>query len=210
MTAELNMTQSRIFNAVVRYTFGYNKQEGWLSLDYLSQLTRCDKRQVRRELKRMIDRQIILERKEDKKRHLRINPKLKNQIEDSLDPYVEDSLDLYKEDSLDPYIKKDIKEIKDKEKYYIDLTIDDSDFINIYLNYFSEKMKKKHPRVSEDNYAFVINQIEHLKSFDVTEENWKEQVVDHFTVLPKSNNGSIVAFLHASHRYFEVHMYNQF
>lgn len=73
MTADLNMTQFRILHAVIRHTYGYRQRERWLSLDFLAELTQCDKRQVRRELNRMIDVGLISVRVEGKRRFLRVN-----------------------------------------------------------------------------------------------------------------------------------------
>lgn len=107
-----------------------------------------------------------------------------------------------------PYKELQEKELIEEELYYIALESDDH-FINIYLNHLSQK-KKKHPRVTEEQREWIINQIEHLREYEVTAADWEEQVKDHFEHLPKNNNGNIIAFLHASHRRFDIGMYDQF
>ena len=47
-------------------------------------------------------------------------------------------------------------------------------------------------------------------SFDIDKKEWEKQAVYHLNHLPKNNNGSILPFLKASHRYFEVGVYDQF
>lgn len=76
MTAKLNMTQFRIVHAIIRHTYGYHRTWAHISLMFLSEKTGCIKRQVTRELKKLIDAKIIIERYEDDKRLLRINPKV--------------------------------------------------------------------------------------------------------------------------------------
>ncbi|ULO05162.1 replication protein [Paenibacillus sp. 19GGS1-52] len=204
MTANLNMTQFRIFNTVVRYTFGYNQLECWLSLEFISQLTKCDKRQVRRELKVLIARGIVIDRTEGRKRFLRINKDLKKSIGDSLDPLIGDSLDLYREDSLDPHIKKELKKKSTKEKYYIDLPIDDHVFLTIYNTEFRRTLNKEHPKITEQQLLHIMHNIELLKEFELTEDEFKEGVGEHFKTLPSKNNGNILAFIPTFMRYFEV------
>ncbi|MED5015952.1 replication protein [Paenibacillus chibensis] len=206
ISADLNMTQFRIMNAVIRYTFGYNKHDCWLSLPFLSELTKCNERQVRRELKEMIKQEIILDRTEGKKRYLMINPK----IPDSLD-HDTGLVRPVLPDSLDPHIKKDTKEKRSKEKYYINFSEIDDPFINFYLNHYKKVMRRKHVRISEKSYEFIQNQISHLIECGTTQEEWEEKVIQFFKdPLKEGNNRSIRYFLELSHPYFEVHLYNQF
>ncbi|MEK5166238.1 replication protein [Paenibacillus sp. FSL R5-0527] len=210
-TADLNMTQFRILHAVIRHTFGYHKTWNQFSLAFLSEQTGCNKRQVTRELGKLIEQNILTERyDEDGRRLLKISASLKNDKgSDSLDTTGSDSLDTRSSDSSVTHIKKEIKK-DSKERIYITLTSDDHQYIKIYLKQFEKVMKKKHPRVSAANYAFIENQIDHLISFDIDEAAWEEQVKYHLNNLPKNNNGSILPFLKASHRYFEVGVYDQF
>jgi phage replication O-like protein O len=113
MTADLNMTQFRIFNAVVRETFGWHREWCWMSLSVLAQKTNCNQRQVERELRVMIEKKILKERGNRMKRELQVNALICSST-DSLDGTTTDSLDGSGSDSLDGYIKKDIKE-KNKE-----------------------------------------------------------------------------------------------
>lgn len=209
MTADLNMTQFRILNAVIRYTYGYRQRERWLSLDFLAELTKCDKRQVRRELKRMIEAGVISVRIEGKRRFLGVNRQVIEKKGGSLDLYKGDSLDLQIEDSSVPHIKKEVKKTE-KEKYNLSLVREEHVFIDIYLKYFKRYMKKNHMKISAEQYEWIINQIEHISSWGVDIEDWEEQVIDHFEHLSPNNDGNIIPFLYASHRRFDVGMYDQF
>lgn len=207
--SDMNMTQARIFHVVKRLTFGFHKDHAWCTQSFLSLRTGCNQRQVARELKRMVDRGILLEWFEGKNRCLKINPKLKELFSyDSLDIPSYDSLDIVDYDSLDTHIKKDIKEKDIKETIYIILP-NDVAFINIYLKYFKKKKRRTHPRVTEDQLGYINNQIEHMQSFDLSEEDWEEGIKEHFDDLPAKNNGNIIAFLKASHRYYEIAQYDR-
>ena len=83
-------------------------------------------------------------------------------------------------------------------------------FINIYLQHFKRAMGKEHVRVSDKQLNHIMCQIHNLESFEIHEEEWEEKVIEHFDNLPISNNGNILAFIKASHRYFEVNMYDQY
>ncbi|MEK3873735.1 MULTISPECIES: replication protein [unclassified Paenibacillus] len=218
-TADMNMTQNRIFQVVLRQTFGFHQKSAPFSQSFLAKRTTCNQRQIARELKDLVQRRILLQFYKDGKRHLCINPALANEVHnqtpqdensyDSLDTPDHDSSDIGRYDSSDIQIKKELKK-EVKEKHYITLTSDAHIFIKIYLKHFEKMMKKKHPRISAANYAFIENQIDHLVSFDIDEAVWEEQVKYHLNNLPKNNNGSILPFLKASHRYFEVGVYDQF
>lgn len=208
MKADLNGTQFRIFSTIVRYTFGYNQDEHWLSVSFLSNLMDCNEEQVKRELRRLVQRGIVLQRTEMKKRYLRINPK----IGDGLGSYVGDGSGSYIGDGLAPHIKKDTKEKRNKEKYYINSErIDDIPFLKIYLNLYKKITGRKHVRISEDSFTFIDNQISYLIDMGTTEEEWIEQSTEYLKEeIPKGNNGSIVYFLNISYRYFDVGRYDQF
>lgn len=60
----LNGTQFRIVNAVLRYTYGFNRKQHELSESFLAEATECHKKQISRELKVLIERKIILVVKE--------------------------------------------------------------------------------------------------------------------------------------------------
>lgn len=93
---------------------------------------------------------------------------------------------------------------------YLSLEREDNPYIKTYLKYFSHKKNKQHMRVTTDQYGWIMNQIEHLKSSDIPIKQWEDQVRDHFEKLPAKNNGNIIAFLHASHRRFDVGIHDQF
>jgi phage replication O-like protein O len=211
MTAKLNMTQFRIINAIIRFTYGYHQEEHWMSLDFLSQLTECDKRQIRRELNALIKAGIVLARIENKRRYLKLNPRLAEKMEDSLDLLIEDSLDPYLGDSSDLHIKKKNKEKDIKEKHYIDFNQIDDTFINFYLEYYKKAMKKEHVKISEESYMFIETQINHLIDCGTEQKEWEQQVKQFFKdPIHTPNNRSIVYFLNITYRYFDVGRYDQF
>jgi hypothetical protein len=92
---------------------------------------------------------------------------------------------------------------------YIALKNTDDLYIKTYTKYFALYKNKQHMRVKDTDYEWIINQIEHLRSYEVSIQDWEQQVKDHFDNLPINNNGNIIAFLHASHRRFDVGMYDQ-
>lgn len=49
-----------------------------------------------------------------------------------------------------------------------------------------------------------------LKEYGVTREEWEAEVRDHFENLPKTNNGNIIAFLHAALRRLDVGLPRRF
>ncbi|WP_110933825.1 helix-turn-helix domain-containing protein [Paenibacillus bouchesdurhonensis] len=131
-------------------------------------------------------------------------------------------LDIYESPSLRPesgfpvvenptLITNDILITNDKRlNKYLTLENEDNSYIKTYLKYFSLKKNKQHMRVTTEQREWIINQIEHLRSYEVTAIDWEEQVRDHFENLPKTNNGNIIAFLYASHRRFDIGMHDQF
>ncbi|WP_055108967.1 helix-turn-helix domain-containing protein [Paenibacillus ihumii] len=93
---------------------------------------------------------------------------------------------------------------------YLSLKREDDPYIKTYLRYFSQKKNKQHMRVTEEQREWIINQIEYLRSYEVSASDWEKQVRDHFENLPKNNNGNIIAFLHASHRRFDIGIHDQY
>ena len=61
---KLNGTQFRIVMTVLRYTYGFNRKEHAMSVNFISQATGLNKRQVQRELSILIDESIIIVKKE--------------------------------------------------------------------------------------------------------------------------------------------------
>lgn len=122
-----------------------------------------------------------------------------------------------KVNGVNPCSKQDLpnkeliyKELREEEQLYIALSNDDHVFIEIYLKHFKRKKRKNHHLVSEKQQLHIMSQIYNLESFAVSEQDWEEQVIEHFQNLPARNNGNILAFIQASHRYFEVYMYDQY
>lgn len=197
--ADLNMTQFRIVNAVIRYTFGFHRNWCYLALSKLSEHTGCNRRQIVRELNNLLDRGILLERMKGRQRELCINQK--GLASDSLDTSASVSLVTTASDSLDTNIKKDFKE-SIKEIYYLDLTNEDHIFIKIYLNLFKTHLGKEHMRVSNKSYDRIMKQVLEWEENGVQPEEWGEQADFHLQTLPPKNNGNIAAFLKAAPRYF--------
>ena len=59
---KLSPTQYRIILVIWRYTYGFRRKEHEFSLAFLSTATGCDKRQIQRELKGLVDRAIIVQK----------------------------------------------------------------------------------------------------------------------------------------------------
>lgn len=87
---------------------------------------------------------------------------------------------------------------------YIAFTSDDNPYIKTYLNYFRIKKNKQHMRVTEEQYQMIHDQIKEIQTLGVAHEEWEAEVRNHFEKLPKSNNGNIIAFLHAAPRRFDL------
>ncbi|MGN7360037.1 hypothetical protein ACTHPF_27030 [Paenibacillus sp. SAF-054] len=77
-------------------------------------------------------------------------------------------------------------------------------YFQTYLKHFASNKKKQHMRITEEQYQSIGEQIDQLQSFGVTAEEWEAEVMEHFKELPKSNNGNIIAFLHAAPRRFDT------
>lgn len=61
-TVKLSPTQYRMIFIIWRYTYGFQRKEHDMSLSFLVNATGCDKRQIQRDLKRLEDRKIIIQR----------------------------------------------------------------------------------------------------------------------------------------------------
>jgi len=94
------------------------------------------------------------------------------------------------------------KDIKNKELYVI--KNDDCPFLSFYLAAYEHYQGKKHMRVSAESLEYIRESIDTIKFCDVSIDDWKTAVNNHFQTLPESNNGNILAFLKASFRYFEI------
>lgn len=58
---KLSPTQYRILFVVWRYTYGFRRKSHYLSLSFLATATGCDRRSLQRDLKRLIDWNILVE-----------------------------------------------------------------------------------------------------------------------------------------------------
>ncbi|WP_218838256.1 replication protein [Bacillus sp. FJAT-45350] len=59
---KLSPTQYRLLFVIWRYTYGFNRKEHNMTLDFLSGATGCDARQIQRELKRLEGRKVIFQK----------------------------------------------------------------------------------------------------------------------------------------------------
>lgn len=85
----------------------------------------------------------------------------------------------------------------------------ENDFLDFYLKTHEHFLGKKHVRVTDEQEKYINHCIAEIKdTYDIEFETWQEEVINHFENLPKSNNGNILAFLKASHRYFEINPEN--
>ena len=64
-------------------------------------------------------------------------------------------------------------------------------------------IEDRHPTITTDTYDNLMSWLEEVKEF-VDYDAWCDAVDEHFQYLPKSNNGSIIAFSEASFRHFEI------
>lgn len=95
--------------------------------------------------------------------------------------------------------------LKNNTKDYILLTQDDDSFISYYLSVYCEYMQDPHPTLTYGNYYKLMEFIGMVKEFNEYDD-WCDAVDDHFANLPETNNGSIVAFMYSSFKYFEINM----
>jgi len=109
---------------------------------------------------------------------------------------------------------QDLQNIKGNETEYSETDFNETDslyivpnndvFIDFYLRAFKHYFNADHVRVSRENLIYIQRTIEIFHDRDIELDEWQEKVVEHLENLPDSNNGSIVAFLKASFRYFEI------
>ena len=103
------------------------------------------------------------------------------------------------------------KELKDNNKTdnkrYILLDIEGNKHIKVYNHHFKKRYGKDHMAVSEENLVFIEDRVESIRR-NSDFEDWEERVEEHFNNLPKGNNGSILPFLYASYRFFNVNEFN--
>ena len=78
----------------------------------------------------------------------------------------------------------------------------DNKFFTFYLSEHKRILGKEHVRITKKSLEIIEEEIIELEKCCIEYEDWQEQVTLHLTSLPKSNNGSILAFLKAKFRYF--------
>jgi phage replication O-like protein O len=67
---KLSPTQYRILFVVWRYTYGFNRKRHHLSLGFLEEATGCDRRSLQREVKRLLEGNILVEGETNKQARL--------------------------------------------------------------------------------------------------------------------------------------------
>lgn len=67
---KLSPTQYRILFVVWRYTYGFGRKYHHLSLSFLEDATGCDKRSLQREVKKMLDMRILLQKPDKRQTRL--------------------------------------------------------------------------------------------------------------------------------------------
>ncbi|MGO4346323.1 replication protein [Paenibacillus sp. MCAF9] len=214
---KLSPTQYRIALVVCRFTFGFHRKKAKLSLSFLSKATGCTERLIQREVTELVEMGIFLEGLEGRTRTLEFNI---DHMSEVYDPYPQNThgsdITLSKQTGtprpngqVPTLSKQTTKKESNKEnikenKRYIDLIQIEDTFFKVYNDRFKEKFGKDHSKVTEDQMADIQLRIDHLKSFEVTEEEFIKATKEHFETLPKGNDGKIFAFLQASARYFEI------
>lgn len=99
-----------------------------------------------------------------------------------------------------PYKELSIKEPINK-KYYIHRQADD--YIKAYASLFQEKFNKHHMKVTDRQLDYINWAVGEIKLMCELSE-FTAEVKQHFSELPKGNNGSIIAFLETSKRHFDI------
>lgn len=131
----LNGTQRRILDVVMRQTYGYQRKEHELSVSFIAKATNINKRQIQRELSDLTEKNIILIKQEatfDESRVLEFNKNYKGWSisqevtkktpDDIIDTHTGDKLDITGGDELDTQIKKK-ENIKEIYNYYLSLNL---------------------------------------------------------------------------------------
>ena len=94
--------------------------------------------------------------------------------------------------------------LNNTKERYIAITSNGNVFLNLYNKYFYRQFKKEHMEVKYTDYLTIEAWLIELTSYGIDKEYWSEQVNEHFSFLPKKNNGNILSFMEASKRYFEI------
>lgn len=89
----------------------------------------------------------------------------------------------------------------DEKKIYIHQQADD--YIKTYSFLFQKKFNKQHMLITDRQLNYIEWAISEIKQLHDLSE-FTKAVKQHFDNLPKSNNGSIIAFLETSKRHFDV------
>lgn len=159
----LNGTQMRILLIILRYTYGFNRKQAELSVNYIAKASEINERQIRRELKTLINYNIVKIIKEATFNTPRIiafnknyeewtnsTQKIKKTVAYKLDLSPVGELDPTTQDKLDPQeikdINKDIKKESNKEIYDTTLFSDNlNSKISEWLKYKKERRETYKP-----------------------------------------------------------------
>lgn len=100
---------------------------------------------------------------------------------------------------------KENDETQDAKQTWYELSNEfESPFLTKYLEVFKESKERKHPRVNEEQISSIKDFLDQLvtrldnREFDF--EDYEAAVENYFVDLPSTNNGSILAFIHAAER----------
>lgn len=72
-----------------------------------------------------------------------------------------------------------------KRKRYIDLPIDEDEFLNIYNYHFQRKCNKQHPKVKEEQYERIMTVFQKLYDYGIDRVAFEDAVQEHFMNLPE-------------------------
>jgi len=113
--------------------------------------------------------------------------------------------------STNKELKPSIKELSTKNILHVLSESEyESDTSKTFLKYYKQAIinnkGKEHCKVSENNQARIQANLKQLEDEGITAERWIDEVDIHFRDLKANNNGSIIPFLKASMRYFDINL----
>lgn len=156
---KLQSYEIRIFLAIARKTYGFNKDKDYINQKQLKKLTGIKQPHISRTLKSLLEKKIII--KNGKELAIQKNYKLWNIPEKGILKNISDKIyntglkdDKNISNEIYKYIPRDIKNISGEiytkntiKKTYIKKNIDSSDSSDLINNFYNEKKdKKKNPK----------------------------------------------------------------
>lgn len=99
----------------------------------------------------------------------------------------------------------DTKNINDTENNLHHLEELNDEYAFTYLDIMNQ-YGYKHKGITTDNFNYIRDSIEAIKDYDISLEEWQEEVRDHFKEVKKNGkgDGDILRFLKASYRHFNL------